>query len=789
MAIRGFYAYPSSPKSVGDAVEAAVEHLNGGQIVSIQSWTKTKVGGKFIIQEICKTIDDSEIFCADLTGINPNVLFELGYAIATDKRIWISLDRSYADFKKQFEQLRVFTTVGYADYRNSRDIADAFYSDQPYEDSRATLHGSIIEPSLHAQLPEKLFYAKSSIESEASIRITERVTASVIPQIIDDPLEAQIQTLTWYGTQIYSSLGVVCHLIDPRRDAAQLNNARNSLVAGLAYGWGRPLLILTEGDYLSPLDYRDISKQYDSSSRALAHLEEWLGPLETTWNRHLSERQEFDKTVRLATELRGFQLGEFVAENEADQLDYYFIETSAYEQAVNGKHSIFVGRKGAGKSANYLTLAATLASDKRNLVCQIKPVSYQLQSVANLVGEYTHRDTKSFALESLWKFLIYSEIANSLLNEIERSPASPTSAENELVDLMNRNDGMLRREFSVRLERCVESLGITQRDSQNSHLVESIGTAISEALHAGILRELRIVLGKLLTDRRKIVVLVDNLDKAWDRKSDLESLSEFFLGLLRAARRVSDDFRHRDSRRSSANISVVVFLRSDIFFRIKEVAAEPDKLDFTKLNWRDPELLLRVIEERFAALHEGKMAPSDIWNRYFCPEVKGEPTKEYFVTRVLFRPRDLIFFIKAAVSTAVNRRHTMVEERDVLEAEKLYSQFAIDSLLVEDGASISEPVEGIILEFLGCTREVDYNSVCEFVTKAHIPASMRDRAIDHLCSLTFLGPEVKDGIFNFADDPQENKKNQILARKLSDKRGTPIMYRVHPAYWPFLEID
>ena len=130
----------------------------------------------------------------------------------------------------------------------------------------------------------------------------------------------------------------------------------------------------------------------------------------------------------------------------------------------------------------------------------------------------------------------------------------------------------------------------------------------------------------------------------------------------------------------------------------------------------------------------------------------------------------------------------VVQEKDVLDAESLYSQFAIDSLLVEDGASLAEPIEGIILEFLGCSRRLDFERVSSFIERAKIPASMVESAVEHLCALTFLGPEVRDGVFAFADDPQENKKNQILARNLSEMRGKPRQFEIHPAYWRYLEV-
>lgn len=63
-------------------MRAAVSSLNSSGLVNLKTWEDCRVGGKVIIQEICSEISQSQLFCADLTHVNPNVMFELGFAIA-----------------------------------------------------------------------------------------------------------------------------------------------------------------------------------------------------------------------------------------------------------------------------------------------------------------------------------------------------------------------------------------------------------------------------------------------------------------------------------------------------------------------------------------------------------------------------------------------------------------------------------------------------------------------------------------------------------------------------------
>ena len=113
--------------------------------------------------------------------------------------------------------------------------------------------------------------------------------------------------------------------------------------------------------------------------------------------------------------------------------------------------------------------------------------------------------------------------------------------------------------------------------------------SVSETLHSGILRQLRFELGKFLSKKQRVAILVDNLDQAWERQNDIEALSEILWGLLEVAKQLPAELQKQDSRRQSIQLSLAIFLRSDIFYRIREVAREPDKMPYSLLNWDDTE--------------------------------------------------------------------------------------------------------------------------------------------------------------------------------------------------------
>ena len=785
----GFFAYPSFPPHIAETVHAAIKEIQQSAPISIKPWDDCRVGGKVIIQEICKEIDLANVFCADLTGMNANVMFELGYAIARNKRIWLALDTTLAEEKKKFDQMRILTGIGYASYCNSLDVKSMFLHDSPYLDLTETVFERAIKPNLSPARGENLLYLKSRHETEASIRLTKRIQRSPLAVIVDDPRESGVQSITWYGCQLFSSSCLITHLTSPDREGARLHNARYALVSGMASGLEVPLVILAEGDFLAPIDYRELVKHYRTAVEAVRRLDEWLAPIEAAWKETSRSRGAYAATLELATELKGLQLGEYIAENESDRLvQDYFIETASYREALDGSHTVFVGRKGSGKTANLFKLASVLRQDRRNLVCVIKPVAYELHGVVQLLRRYKERDVKGYAVESLWKFLLYTEIARQAVNSIEGRPDQAIrDNESSLFELSEEKNLAIREDFSIRLERCVEKLLSSNNSGEDPESIERSRVAVSEALHSQVLGRLRVALGEALKNLDRVAILVDNLDKAWDRKSDLDELADFLLGLLGAARRLQVDFRRSDSRRKSVNVSLAIFLRSDIFHKLMNEAREPDKIGYSKLIWNDPQLLMRVVEERFVASHAGNLHAREMWIRYFPEIVRGIETKDYILSRILPRPRDLMFFVKAAVGTAVNRGRARVEQDDILEAEKQYSQYALDSVLVENGVTIPT-LESILYEFVGCEPILSDSKVQHMIFGAGVEAALMDEVIDHLCSLTFLGIEVNDGDFRYADDPSEHRKNLVHARKLAETRGGRLRFKINPAFRAFLEV-
>ena len=153
--------------------------------------------------------------------------------------------------------------------------------------------------------------------------------------------------------------------------------------------------MLAEDDFLPPIDFRDDLRSYKTAAEALRYLNEWIPPIEQTM-KVTQEATGVQHTARLARgDLRNLRFGNHVAEYEEENLvGEYFIPTAAYDDAVRGNQTVFVGRKGSGKTANLIKLKDELSRHQRNVVCVIKPQRSQMLAVVDLLKQHQHRKDK-----------------------------------------------------------------------------------------------------------------------------------------------------------------------------------------------------------------------------------------------------------------------------------------------------------------------------------------------------------------------------------------------------------
>ncbi|MGW8629987.1 P-loop ATPase, Sll1717 family [Streptomyces sp. NPDC055793] len=787
---KAFLGYSKNPADVSQEILHASNVINKSGFAEAQTWEATPATGRLIIETVLRAIDDSTICLFDVTTLSQNVLFEVGYAFSQQKHLMLSVHKT-PKFQHDWRSFDIFSTIGCIFYETGSELASKFMTGMAAA-SEKTLWDDVSQ-ALDGHSRNSLFYVPTYHTSEAERNLRrmvgkERDLGTKVT--IADPAEQGSAPLAWYVNAVYSSTATLLQMSAERHDRNRLHNARTAFIAGLARGLNRPLLIVVDEEYQGPVDYKDTLYTYHSKKKLSDKFKEWLGKAFDTWNRENAQAVQLGAPkVEIATELKELKFGDYVAENESDTLDEYFVETAEYEAVLRESSVVFVGRKGMGKSANMIRASQVLGDDRRNLVCLIRPTNYDLDGLVGVLQSIGGDGNQSFLVDSFWRFLLYSEIAITAVSSAERLPAGISSGSPiaHLRDYLAQND--ISDDFSVRLEKVIDGALAELKEAPGS-TIQKQRERIAQVLHGNIVGNLRRLVGEALRDRHRVALLVDNLDSAWTSSGQLQSQAVLLVGLLGAVSRIAEDFQKENNRLQSVNVTISVFLRSDIYDEVIREAREPDKVNTKRIDWDQPDLLKRVMDERYLSARPSGTSPDELWQRFFCAEVDGTPTLNHILATILPRPRDLVYFCKAAVQNAANARHSVVDASDIHEAEKLYSKFAVDALLVEYGSTIGH-LEDVIYEFTGSEDILSRSTVLELISDGLEGGDSRaaEECLEGLLKISFLGIEVRDGEIWYPERADQLRKAKILARKTSRRGKREERYQIHPAYRNFLEVE
>lgn len=777
-----FFGYATGARSPREAMRAAANSIEKDFHVQCVPWETMLTDGRVVIDQVTAAIDAACMCVFDLTKQSENVLFELGYAIARAKPIWITLDSTVSAAKRDWRELGLLNPIGYTQYRNSDDFLEEFKKKDPLK-ALEPVYDDLIEPNLPlTSRHDAILYCLTFEPFEASKRLSVFMDSRRqrgMNVVVADPSESTLDTITWFAPIIARSAGILVHFAGSHRNRSSLYNRRYALVAGMAHGLDVPLLMLAEDEYSTPFDYQTLLRKYETAEQCTSIARDWIAGLsfeEIDWS---------SPRPKLRRSLSGLRFGEHVAENELANLAEYFIETAAFEEVVAARDTIFVGHRGTGKTANATRAFDLVAGDKTSMAILIKPPGFEFPALFSVIGRLpnTQRD---YFLDALWRFIVQTEIAAAALSRIESRPNVPLdAAERSFVEYADAAPFDIRGDLSVRLEQALRHLQkVVLSDATATSTTRNL---INEAFHEKALVILRHQLGVVLKDKRRVAVFVDNLDKGWEKGADFKQVARLILGLLTARGRLVRDFEKQDYWRDRIRLTVAMFLRSDIYEYLRKEAREPDKLPISTIAWRDSATLLTVIESRFLASDLDDRRPSDLWDKRFCAEVDGQPTKTFITSLVLPRPRDIVFYCNQAVGRAIDRRHDRVEEDDFIAAEETYSQYAYEALLVENGVTIPE-MEDALLGFLEAPEVLTRRQALMCIATGGISEGRREDVLAKLVSISFLGLETTPGTFTYPEAGSQSKRAYVQAARLSPDNDEQ-RFRIHRAFHSFLLIQ
>ena len=164
--LNGFVAYPAQPYAIGETIESALRELRDRSgIRGLTSWREADIAGHFIRTEILQQIAERDCLVADITCLNFNVTYEVGYAIGLQKRLVLVRNAALQSSGPSISEVGIFDTLGHLVYENSEELGTLV--------RQASSVNPIAVPPvpLNRQLP--IYLTEPKFKTDAATRMSE----------------------------------------------------------------------------------------------------------------------------------------------------------------------------------------------------------------------------------------------------------------------------------------------------------------------------------------------------------------------------------------------------------------------------------------------------------------------------------------------------------------------------------------------------------------------------------------------------------------------------------------
>jgi hypothetical protein len=769
--LSGFVAYPSDPPAVGQAIEAAVSVLRQTSAeVPFRTWLHADVAGQFIATQVLDQIEGHDSLIADVTELNFNVTYEVGFAIAKRKPLLLTRYSPLISQFPQFSELGIFDTLGYKSYQNSAEFAALLLTTSDI--------GPLNVPSVGLNSKAPVYLIEALYKTDSVTRIVARVKKARLTFRSFDPNEQPRLSAFEAIPQIAQSYGVLLHLLPARIKDARIHNLRVAFLAGLAAGMGKVLLLLQDGDEPVPLDYRDFVVAFHHPGQIDEAVAEFASRVSEAFQAAVPKPIHPDTTF-----LGTLSLGSSSAENELRELGNYYVPTDAYLRALRGEARVVVGRKGSGKTALFLQLRDEVRRKPANIVLDLKPEGYKLLKFKDVVLQLLEEGTFDHTLTAFWEYLLLLEICRKLLEKDKDRHLR----DNRLFDPYRRlaeayeadeyvAEGDFSERMSVLLQRISDDFHATFPSGKITRLSQA---KLTELLYRHDVARLRRDVIVYLKFKDSLWLLFDNLDKGWPTHGIKPEDLIILRTLVEATRKIE-----RELSREGIAAHTILFLRNDVFELLVEETPDRGKEAKVGVDWTDPDLLRELLRLRIVS---NGMAPEctfgDVWPRMCIPYVDGEESSQFLIDRSLMRPRALLDLINHCRACAVNLRHSRVEADDIRKGLALFSTDLLRDISLEIRDVLPEG-EDALYALIDAPSRLSEATLRGLLGPFNLTPDQTSRLVDILLWFGVLGLVRGDDIEYIYST---NYDMRLLKGRIR-QAGENGLLAINPAFWPGLGI-
>ena len=760
-----FFGYPSKPQTLVDNISAGIEQFRERRTsTELCPWTEIDGSSTPIIADVLKCIKETQASFFDITSPNQNVFYEIGYAVGLGKEIFLTVNDALKGAMDRQVELGIFDTHRLKRYRNGNDLANIIH------DARDPYHQTI--PGLDIDIRQPIFFQHHLAKIEFATSYFSCVKEQKWGLRSYDPEEDHRLPLDRAYREISISAGAFLSLIPDDIIGSEEHNLRAFLLAGIAEAAGVPYALLKHGSFITAFDLRDrvdvVNDRTDIQSVVLK-----LQP-------RINERQQQMRMPRrpvARSHIASLSLGASAAENERNSLGDYFLETREFRQALQGNARLVIGRKGSGKTAIFWQVRDRIRGNKSNVVLDLRPESYQLLKLSEIIADHFSEATHSHTMTLFWEYVLYLELAHKIIEDdksVYTRDSKLTEKYRALWDAYGNVDEFREGDFPERLLQLINRLRQDVKPKTESG-TNKILTApeISELIYKTDFRKIRDQVIEYLSLKSRTLILVDNLDRGWTTAGVTKSDIRIVQSLIDAGRRLE-----RTANKADVTLTTIIFLRDDVYVWLVNEACDRGKDSTIRIQWRDPEMLTQMIERRLeVASLNLRIEPFLIWDNIAQGAVDGRPILDYLIHHCLRRPRSLLDLIEQSLSNASLAGRRQIAPEDAERAVGTYSTDMLRDLNYEV-RDVFPGADKIMYGFAQQSARLDKKNVERIANRQLKDANESLRFVKIMLWFGFFGVLGPDGqesyVFDHGDDMD-------LLLSHAGKTDNPILC-IHPLF-------
>jgi hypothetical protein len=265
---------------------------------NLERWEKNDISGIPLTDPIFSRIVTGEFLAADVTYLNENVTFEIGYAIGTKKRCILFVNSTHAGDRELANNIGIFDTLGYDRYENSVTLTKLMVNRTDY---------SPIEFDVAVNHQQPVYIVEPAKKNDAHLMLVSRTKKARWRYRSFNPDEDIRLSALDAIRHVAQSAGVIAPLQAASVQNSREHNIRAMFVAGLAVALEIPTLIIHAADYSPPLDVRDLTKKYrhpndiidavQAFSLDITDYNQWGGPKKSSVSTVLTRLSVGDPTA------------------------------------------------------------------------------------------------------------------------------------------------------------------------------------------------------------------------------------------------------------------------------------------------------------------------------------------------------------------------------------------------------------------------------------------------------------------------------------------------------------